>query len=51
MLKERSESESSAESGSFHIVVDVLLSDWFLDDLADAEGGIARGVKISGRGV
>lgn len=51
MVKERSESESSAKSGSFHIVVDVLLSDWFLDDFPDAEGSIARGVEIPRRGV
>lgn len=50
-MKERSEPESSAESGPFHVVMDMLLGDWFLDDLADAEGGIARGVKISWRGV
>ena len=44
----RSESESPAEAGPLNIIMDLFMSDGFLDNLLDAEGGIARGVEVSG---
>ena len=46
MLK--SESESSWESWSFNVLVDVLLVDWLLNDFPSAEGNVAGGVEVSG---
>ena len=43
-----SESESSAESGSFNIVVNVFVGDGVLDDLPGAEGDVSGGVEIGG---
>lgn len=44
----RSESESSAESRSFNIFMDMFFVDGFFDDLSDTEWGISGGVKIFG---
>ena len=48
---ESSEAEFSAETRSLNVIVDMLMGYWFLDDLLDAEGSIAGGVKVSGLGV
>ena len=47
----QSESESSAESWSFDVFVDMFLNHGFLDSLSDTERGISRRVKISGAGM
>ncbi len=42
----KSESQSSGQSGSLDILVDVLLIDWFLNDFPSAEGHVSWGVKV-----
>ena len=46
-----SPSESSAESGSLDVVVDMVLSNGFFNNLLDRKGSVARGVKVSRHGV
>lgn len=43
----KSESQSSGNSRSFNIIVDVLLFDWFFDDFPGAEWDVSWGVEIS----
>lgn len=46
-MRYTSKTESSAESRSFNILVDVLLSNWLLHDLPGAEWSISWGVEVS----
>ena len=46
-----SEAKAAAESGAFHVLVDVFLVDGLFDDFADGEGGVAGGVEVLGHGV
>ena len=43
-----SESQSSGESWSFNIIVDLLLVDWFFDNFPGAEWNVSGGVEIGG---
>lgn len=51
MLWAQSETESSAESGPFNVIIDMFLGYGLLDDFFYWEGGVSGGVKISGSGV
>ncbi len=46
-----SEPQPSAEPGPLNVLMDMFSGDRLLDYLPDAEGGIARGVEVAGRGV
>ena len=47
VYRKQSEAQSSAESRSFDVIMNVLVFDWLLDDLPSAEGYVSGGVKVS----